>query len=119
MHPLCSLRQTVRPASAPDAEIAAQEDAMGRSAWVLGGMISVGLAIAIGPPDRSIAQTAPPPAQAPLGPICSATDPSATDPSAALPKTVAQWAEGARLFGGLGNFHRKASTRSAEAQAYF
>src|SRR5204863_4160599 len=45
--------------------------------------------------------------------------PSATDPSAALPKTVPQWAEGARLFGGLGNFHRKASTRSAEAQAYF
>src|SRR5258707_13491829 len=100
MHPLCSLRQTVRPASAPDAEITAQEDAMGRSAWILGGIISIGLAIAIGPPEHSVAQTTTTPAQAPLGAICSATDPSATDPSAALPRTVGQWAEGAMLFGG-------------------
>jgi len=39
--------------------------------------------------------------------------------SGAVPATVAQWAEGAQLFDGLGNFHRSASTRSAPAQAYF
>jgi tetratricopeptide (TPR) repeat protein len=36
-----------------------------------------------------------------------------------LPLTVAQWAEGARLFGGLGDFHRTVSTNSPQAQAYF
>jgi tetratricopeptide (TPR) repeat protein len=35
-----------------------------------------------------------------------------------LPSTVAQWAEGARLFGGLGDFHRAVSTNSPQAQAY-
>jgi hypothetical protein len=86
---------------------------MSRSTWILGGIISAALAIAIGPAEHSVAQT-PPQAPAALGPICSAAD-----WSAALPKTVAQWAEGAKLFGGFGNFHRKASTRSAEAQTYF
>jgi tetratricopeptide (TPR) repeat protein len=37
----------------------------------------------------------------------------------ALPLTVAQWGEGARLFGGLGDFHRVVSTNSPQAQAYF
>jgi tetratricopeptide (TPR) repeat protein len=36
-----------------------------------------------------------------------------------LPSTLAQWAEGARLFGGLGDFHRAVSTNSPQAQAYF
>ena len=36
-----------------------------------------------------------------------------------LPLTVAQWAEGARLFGALGDFHRAVSTNSPQAQAYF
>ena len=36
-----------------------------------------------------------------------------------VPLTVAQWAEGARLFGGLGDFHRAVSTNSPQAQAYF
>jgi tetratricopeptide (TPR) repeat protein len=36
-----------------------------------------------------------------------------------LPLTVGQWAEGARLFGGLGDFHRAVSTNSPQAQAYF
>jgi tetratricopeptide (TPR) repeat protein len=36
-----------------------------------------------------------------------------------LPLTVAQWAAGARLFGGLGDFHRVVSTNSPQAQAYF
>jgi tetratricopeptide (TPR) repeat protein len=86
---------------------------MSRCTWILGGMISVGLAITVGPAEHSVAQT-PPPVPAALGPICSAPD-----APAALPKTVAQWAEGARLFAGFGNFHRQASTRSAEAQTYF
>lgn len=33
--------------------------------------------------------------------------------------TVAEWAEGAQLFDGLGSFHRAATTTSPEAQAYF
>lgn len=36
-----------------------------------------------------------------------------------LPLNLTQWAEGARLFGGLGDFHRRVSTNSPEAQAYF
>ena len=40
-------------------------------------------------------------------------------PPGGLPLTVAQWAEGARLFGGLGDFHRAVSTNSPQAQAYF
>ena len=40
-------------------------------------------------------------------------------PPGGLPLTVAQWAEGARLFGGLGDFHRVVSTNSPQAQAYF
>jgi len=35
------------------------------------------------------------------------------------PSTIAEWAQGARPFGGLGNFHRQASTKSAAAQKYF
>ena len=36
-----------------------------------------------------------------------------------LPATVADWSTGARLFDGLGDFHRKVTTRSNEAQQYF
>jgi len=35
------------------------------------------------------------------------------------PDTLAGWAKGARLFDGLGTFHRKITTRSALAQKYF
>jgi tetratricopeptide (TPR) repeat protein len=35
------------------------------------------------------------------------------------PQTLQQWAHGAQRFEGLGNFHRKASTRSKAAQIYF
>jgi hypothetical protein len=35
------------------------------------------------------------------------------------PATVADWSTGARLFDGLGDFHRKVTTRSNEAQQYF
>lgn len=35
------------------------------------------------------------------------------------PQTLAQWAQGAQRFDGLGDFHRKISTKSEAAQAYF
>ena len=36
-----------------------------------------------------------------------------------MPQTVGQWADGARLFEGLGNFHRRSATSSPEAQSDF
>jgi tetratricopeptide (TPR) repeat protein len=39
--------------------------------------------------------------------------------SGGVPVTLAQWAEGAQSFDGLGNFHRAVTTNSKEAQAYF
>lgn len=39
--------------------------------------------------------------------------------AAVLPSTLAQWADGAQLFGGLGDFHRGVTTTSPDAQAYF
>lgn len=36
-----------------------------------------------------------------------------------VPATLAAWADGARLFDGLGDFHRQASTQSTQAQQYF
>src|SRR5215468_9443828 len=36
-----------------------------------------------------------------------------------LPATVADWAHGAQLFEGLGNFHRAVTTSSPQAQQYF
>jgi tetratricopeptide (TPR) repeat protein len=36
-----------------------------------------------------------------------------------LPSTVADWAKGAQLFDGLGDFHRAITTKSKDAQAYF
>src|SRR4051794_2309063 len=35
------------------------------------------------------------------------------------PQTLADWAKGARLYDGLGGFHRGVTTQSPEAQAYF
>ena len=36
-----------------------------------------------------------------------------------MPATVAEWAQGARLFAGLGDFHRSVTTSSPLAQQYF
>jgi len=36
-----------------------------------------------------------------------------------LPVTVAEWSQGARLYEGLGDFHRKVTTTSDEARRYF
>jgi hypothetical protein len=35
------------------------------------------------------------------------------------PQSLAEWAKGAQLFSGLGNFHRRIATRSPLAQRYF
>ena len=37
----------------------------------------------------------------------------------AMPSTIEEWSRGAMVYGELGNFHRKISTTSAEAQTYF
>jgi tetratricopeptide (TPR) repeat protein len=39
--------------------------------------------------------------------------------SAGVPATLADWANGAQLFDGLGDFHRTVTTTSADAQRYF
>src|SRR3954470_24825623 len=41
------------------------------------------------------------------------------DHAPAPPQTLADWAKGARLYDGLGGFHRAVITKSPEAQAYF
>jgi tetratricopeptide (TPR) repeat protein len=42
-----------------------------------------------------------------------------THAAPAVPSTLKEWANGAQLFGGLGTFHRKITTRSKLAQQYF
>jgi len=43
-----------------------------------------------------------------------------TAPAApAAPTTLTEWAQGAKLYSGLGSAHRKISTRSRESQQYF
>jgi tetratricopeptide (TPR) repeat protein len=79
-----------------------------KQTMTIGAALAIGIAISIGPPEPSEAQTG-----ASL-PICT---PRAA--SGAMPRTLAQWAEGARLFDGLGDFHRPATKRSPEAQKYF
>ena len=59
-------------------------------------------------------QEAPPPAARQVAAICA---PGAQ--GGAVPQTLAQWAQGAQVFDGLGAFHRKVSTSSEEAQKYF
>src|SRR5919197_6126668 len=55
----------------------------------------------------------PAPAEKPA--VCAAQPKGA----GGVPSTLAQWAEGARLFGELGDFHRPVTTGSQPAQAYF
>ena len=45
--------------------------------------------------------------------------PLAAHDTPSLPATVAEWAQGARLFEGLGDFHRRVTTSSPLAQQYF
>ena len=45
--------------------------------------------------------------------------PQAAHPMPPVPATVVDWAAGARLFDGLGDFHRRITTDSSQAQQYF
>jgi hypothetical protein len=54
----------------------------------------------------------------------SASPPAASGTPAApaadmVPSTLQQWAGGAQLFDRLGNYHRKITTSSEQAQTYF
>jgi len=62
-------------------------------------------------------QENPPPAAstAPPQPASMASMPGAPG----IPASLADWARGAQMFEGMGAFHRKISSSSAEAQAYF
>jgi tetratricopeptide (TPR) repeat protein len=44
---------------------------------------------------------------------------AAMPPAPAIPASLADWARGAQIFDGLGSYHRKISSTSAEAQQYF
>ena len=59
--------------------------------------------------------------QAPSPGSLPAANPAKTapGPSSGPPATLADWARGAKLFGGLGTFHRTVTTSSTEAQQYF
>jgi len=48
-----------------------------------------------------------------------AAEKDASDIHIQIPRTVSEWGRGALLFDGLGDFHRKATTSSAEAQKFF
>jgi tetratricopeptide (TPR) repeat protein len=81
---------------------------MSRAQKVVGGALAAAFCLAsIGSSGDA------PPADEPL--LC------ATRPHGAggVPLTLAQWSEGARMFEGLGDFHRPVSTNSPAAQAYF
>jgi len=54
-----------------------------------------------------------------LNSIAWGDTPPAPHAMPAMPATVADWARGARLFEGLGDFHRGVTTSSALAQQYF
>jgi len=51
--------------------------------------------------------------------LAPAAEKDADDIHTQIPRTVSEWARGAMLFDGLGHFHRKATTSSAEAQKFF
>jgi hypothetical protein len=84
------------------------EPAMSRSGKLLGGALVAALTL-------TTAGVIGDPATADEKALCAGQPKGA----GGLPFTVAQWAEGARLFGGLGDFHRAVSTNSPQAQAYF
>jgi tetratricopeptide (TPR) repeat protein len=60
------------------------------------------------------ASVAAPPSPADVAALCI-TPPAGGGPAA----SVAEWAQGAQLFAGLGDFHRPVGTASKDAQAYF
>src|SRR4030095_1394719 len=64
----------------------------------------------------------PQPATSDSSPPSAAEQSSTTETTHTMPRqpmSLPDWAQGARLFENLGNFHRKVTTSSNEAQQYF
>ena len=78
-------------------------------------MAAVGLTAFTTWTGQPFGETSPPSSAGPGAALC-VTRPG---DAAAPPSTVAEWAEGARLFDGIGDFHRPVTTASKEAQAWF
>jgi tetratricopeptide (TPR) repeat protein len=66
--------------------------------------------------DKPLGQTSPAGQAAAL---CVSRPGDTPTGTTAPPASAAGWAEGARLFDGLGDFHRPVTTKSEEAQAWF
>ncbi len=84
------------------------------SGKILGLAVSwAGLAACTPPPKLPKPPASPPPA--------ASTHAAAAvmSPMPALPASIDEWAKGARVFEGLGDFHRRIATKSPEAQGYF
>src|SRR5579859_7146053 len=80
---------------------------------ILGLAVSVVCLAACGPsPEPHTVPASPPPAP-------STPTAAAMSPMPAIPGSIDDWAKGAHLFEGLGDFHRKIATKSPEAQRYF
>ena len=60
-------------------------------------------------------QTAPPSAHSQETAVSASAMPMGDH----LPASLADWSKGARLYEGLGTYHRRITTRSPDAQRYF
>jgi tetratricopeptide (TPR) repeat protein len=81
---------------------------------ILGLVVSVaGLAACSPSPKPPTAAASPPPAAS------APTAATAMSPMPGIPASIDEWAKGARVFEGLGDFHRKIATKSPQAQQYF
>jgi tetratricopeptide (TPR) repeat protein len=81
---------------------------------ILGLAVSVAWLAACGPSQKTPTAPAGPPPAASMP-----TAPTAMSPMPAMPASIDDWAMGALLFEGLGDFHRTIATKSPEAQQYF
>jgi len=81
---------------------------------ILGLAVSVVWLAACSPSPKPPAGLASPPPAAPTPAAATAMS-----PMPAIPASIDDWAKGAHVFEGLGDFHRKIATQSPEAQQYF
>jgi tetratricopeptide (TPR) repeat protein len=87
-----------------------------RGLWVSG---LIGLTLMCQSCGNKNSTVAAPEATKPTAAAAAESAPAMDHEMAALPTTVSGWSEGAKLFDNLGDFHRKTSSSSAEAQQYF
>ena len=81
---------------------------------ILGLAVFVVWLAACSPSPKPPATLASPPPATP-----TPTAATAMSPMPAIPASIDDWAKGAHVFEGLGDFHRKIATKSPEAQQYF